>query len=147
VRLALAGSGEDEGKLRALVNKLRLGDRVHGLGQVGHDVLPTLLAAADVMVLPSSSEGLANAWVEALACGTPIVIPDIGGAREVVTSDTAGRLVEREPAAIATAVRAILAAPPSQAEVAAQAERFSWNRNAKALVELWSQAIARGRAS
>ncbi len=144
VRLALAGAGEDEGKLRALVDKLGLGDRVHRLGQVGHDVLPTLLAAADVMVLPSSSEGLANAWVEALACGTPIVIPDIGGAREVVTSDSAGRLVEREPAAIATAVRAILAAPSSQAKVATQAERFSWDRNAEALVGLWSQAVARG---
>lgn len=144
VRLALAGSGRDQAKLHALAARLGLGDRVHGLGQVGHDVLPTLLAAGNVMVLPSASEGLANVWVEALACGTPIVIPDIGGAREVVASNAAGRLVERNPAAIAGAVRAILAAPPLQSEVAVHADRFGWDRNAEALVGLWSQAIARG---
>ena len=48
-------------------------------------MLPALLSAADAMVLPSASEGLANAWIEALACGTPLVITDVGGAREVVT--------------------------------------------------------------
>lgn len=143
-RLALAGAGEDEGKLRTRTRELGLADRVHMLGQVGHDVLPTLMAAADVMVLPSASEGLANVWVEALACGTPIVVPDIGGAREVVQSASAGRLVAREPSAIAAAVREVLDAPPSQAEVASHAERFSWRHNAEALVGLWADAITRG---
>jgi glycosyltransferase involved in cell wall biosynthesis len=143
-RLALAGAGEDDAKLRALARRLGLGERVHFLGQVSHDVLPTLMAAADVMVLPSASEGLANVWVEALACGTPIVVPDIGGAREVVQSSTAGRLVERNPPAIARALKDILSSPPAQADVAAHAERFSWSRNAETLVGLWADAIARG---
>ena len=42
------------------------------------------------MVLPSEREGLANAWIEALACGTPLVITDVGGAREVVTRRPGG---------------------------------------------------------
>jgi glycosyltransferase involved in cell wall biosynthesis len=62
-----------------------LGDRVRLTGAVAHDAMPGLMAAADVMALASASEGLANVWVEALACGTPIVVPDVGGAREVVT--------------------------------------------------------------
>ena len=37
------------------------------------DIIPRIFAAADVMALPSESEGLANAWVESLACGTPIL--------------------------------------------------------------------------
>lgn len=41
-----------------------------------------MLSVADAMMLPSASEGLANAWVEALACGTRIVIADTGVARE-----------------------------------------------------------------
>jgi glycosyltransferase involved in cell wall biosynthesis len=143
-RLALAGAGEDEAKLRAQARHLRLEERVHFRGQVGHDVLPTLMAAADVMVLPSASEGLANVWLEALACGTPIVVPDIGGAREVVQSSTAGRLVERSSAAIAAALRDILNAPPAPVDVAAHAARFSWDRNAETLVGLWADAIARG---
>lgn len=141
-RLALAGVGEDEALLRTLVRDRGLADRVHFLGQVGHEALPTLLCAADVLVLPSASEGLANAWVEALACGTPIVVPDIGGAREVVHDGSAGRIVARESSAIAAGVRDILAAPPSQAEVAANADRFSWDANAENLVQFWDDVLA-----
>jgi glycosyltransferase involved in cell wall biosynthesis len=71
--------------------------------------------------------------VEALACGTPLAITDVGGAREVVDRPEAGRLVAREPAAIAEAVRAILAAPPEPASVRKAAERFSWATNGEAL--------------
>ena len=67
--------------------------RVRFLGARPHDELPGLLAAADVMVLPTVSEGLANVWVEALACGTPVVTSDVGGAREVIDRPAAGRLV------------------------------------------------------
>nr|GFD60409.1 hypothetical protein [Tanacetum cinerariifolium] len=76
-------------------------DRVRLIGAVPHAALPELLAAADVMALASASEGLANAWVEALSCGTPIVITDAGGAREVVTSEAAGRVADRAPIAFA----------------------------------------------
>ena len=141
-RLAVAGKGEDEGTLRALVERLGIADRVHFLGQIPHDDLPALYAAADVMVLPSASEGLANAWVEALACGAPIVIPDIGGAAEVVSGPAAGRLAARDAGAIAEAVRAILAAPPAPAETAACAARFSWERNAEALEAHYRRIIS-----
>ena len=140
-RLALAGAGPDEAKLRDLIAQKGLTDRVYFHGSVPHNDLPKLLAAADVMVLPSASEGLANAWVEALACGTPIVIPDIGGAREVVTADTAGRIAARDPLAIAEAVQALLANPPAQAEVAKHAAAFSWEANAANLVNYWRGLI------
>lgn len=139
VRVAFAGKGEDEPALRALAEELGLVERVHFLGQVGHDRLPQLLAAADAMVLPSASEGLANAWVEALACGTPLVIPPIGGAHEVVRDATAGRIAERTPEAIAAALRDLLADPPPQQAVAANAARFSWEANAEALMGFWRE--------
>jgi glycosyltransferase involved in cell wall biosynthesis len=140
-RLALAGSGPDEPALRALADRLDLADRVHFLGQLDHELLPQLLAAADVLVLPSASEGIANAWIEALACGTPLVLPDIGGAREVVRDGTAGLIVDRDPGAIAAAVRAILADQPSADAVARNAERFSWDRNAEELVGYWRTLV------
>lgn len=143
VRLALAGKGEDEGQLRALASELGLAERVHFLGQVGHDRLPTLLSAADALVLPSASEGLANAWVEALACGAPLVIPPIGGAREVVRDASAGRIAERTPKGVAAALADLLAAPPAQAEVTANAARFSWDANAEALVAFWRKLAKR----
>ena len=86
-------------------------------------------------------EAAAYAWVEARACGTPIVICVAGGAREVGTSASAGRIVARDLDAIAAAVHELLAAPPAQVEVAASAARFSWGRNAERLTEIWREAL------
>lgn len=135
--LALAGTGEDEAPLRNLAASKGIANRVHFLGQVSHDTLPVLLCSANAVVLPSQSEGLANAWVEALACGTPIVIPDIGGARELLTSPIAGRIVNRDGSAIAQAVSDILAAPPQQEQVAETVSHFSWERNGARIAEFW----------
>ena len=85
------------------------------------------------MVLPSEREGLANAWLEALGCGVPLVIPDVGGAREVLDRPEAGRIAPRDPAAIAAAVRDILHHPPEPLAVRAAAARFSWAANGEAL--------------
>jgi glycosyltransferase involved in cell wall biosynthesis len=142
-QLALAGKGEDEPELRALAASLGVAEQVHFLGHVAHDALPLLLAAGDAMVLPSASEGLANAWIEALACGTPLVITDSGGAREVVQDGSAGRVVERSAEAVAAGVRELLADPPDQAAVAANAARFSWEANAEALVKFWRKVAGK----
>lgn len=132
----LAGAGEADGGYRALADRLGVGDRVHFMGPVANADLPALYRAVDAVVMPSASEGLANAWVEALACGTPIVISDAGGAAELVTAPVAGRIVARAPDAIADAVRAILTDPPASAEVAASlGDRFDWNRNGRELAE------------
>lgn len=143
VHLVLAGAGPDEAALRAQVARLGLAQRVHCVGQVSHDALPVLMAAADALVLPSEREGLANVWVEALACGTPLVIPDIGGAREILTGPGAGRIAARDPRAIADAVRSVLAARLDQRDVAAHAAGFDWQTTAQRLIAIWAQAAAR----
>ena len=140
-RLVLVGEGEDRPKLEAQARELGLADRVHLLGNLPQQDIASVLSAASAMVLPSASEGLANAWVEALACGCPLVISDVGGARELVRSDSAGRLVARDPAAIAQGIRATLAAAPSQAEVAATVSEFSWQAHAEKLDALYSGII------
>lgn len=134
-RLVLVGKGEAEAALRAQAVSEGMESRVHFAGSLDHDLMPLILSAADVMVLPTVSEGLANAWVEALACGTPVVTCDVGGARELITCQTAGRLVERNPEAVAAGVNAVLNAPPPREAVAALTEGFSWDANAAALAE------------
>ena len=140
-RLVLIGKGEDEARLRALAASEGVADRVFFAGSVDHDLMPLILSAADVMVLPTVAEGLANAWVEALACGTPVVTSDVGGAREIITCDTAGRLVERNPEAVAAGINAILNAPPPREEVAALTESFSWDANAAALAAHYDRLV------
>ena len=133
VSLRIAGEGPERARLQGLIDAFDVGDRVRLLGPVPHDALPPLLAAADVMALASSSEGLANAWVEALASGTPIVIPEAGGAREVVDRAEAGRIVARTPEAFAEAIDGLLRVPPAREAVRATAAKFTWERNAQTL--------------
>ncbi|MGB3738333.1 MAG: glycosyltransferase, partial [Pontixanthobacter sp.] len=142
-RLLLIGSGPDEALLKALVRRSGLTERVHFLGSVDHDVLPVILSASDAMVLPSSREGLANAWVEALACGTPIVVNDAGGARELVVSDTAGRIVARTPPAIAEGLQNVLAMNVAPEDVAATVDAFSWSNNAGELAAHYESLLVR----
>ncbi|EHL97954.1 glycosyltransferase, group 1 family protein [Acetobacteraceae bacterium AT-5844] len=132
--LLIAGEGPEEARLAALAKARGLAERVRLLGSVPHGQLPALLAAADVMALASESEGLANAWIEAMACGTPVVTPAVDGATEALDRPAAGRLLsQRTPSAFAEAIRSILADPPAQAEVRASAERFAWSRNTQQL--------------
>ncbi|MCB2067928.1 MAG: glycosyltransferase [Erythrobacter sp.] len=140
--LALVGTGADREMLDKLAFDLGVSGRVHFLGSMDHGMLPVVLSAADAMVLPSASEGLANAWVEALACGTPLVITDAGGARELVRSPKAGRIVGRNAEAIAAGVREVLAADYAPADVAAEVAQFSWQANAAALADYYARLIA-----
>ena len=142
-RLILIGKGEDEAMLRALAVSEGVAERVHFAGSIDHDLMPLILSAADVMVLPTVAEGLANAWVEALACGTPVVTGDVGGARELINCDTAGRLVERTPQAVAAGVNAILANPPPREAVAALTDGFSWDANAAALAAHYARLVGK----
>jgi len=135
VHLILIGDGPDHDVLEARAHALGIESRVHFLGARPHDELPALLAAADVMVLPSASEGLANAWVEALACGTPVVTSDVGGVRELIDRPEAGRIVAREAGAVAAAIAELLEDPPPQQDVRAVTERFTWEANADALFD------------
>ncbi|NBR32555.1 MAG: glycosyltransferase family 4 protein [Sphingomonadaceae bacterium] len=132
-QLAFIGDGPDQARLKALAQQLGVSGRVIWTGALPPADVALWLAAADVMALTSASEGLANAWVEALACGTPILITDVGGAREVLTDDKAGRIVPQDAKAIAAAISSLICDPPSQQLCRSYAARFTWANNAQAL--------------
>lgn len=142
--LVIAGTGPEEKNLRKRAEDLRVADRVTFAGSLKPDKLATLLAAADIFALASEREGLANVWIEALASGTPLVITGVGGAREVVTSEIAGRLISRDPSAVARGVRSLLDHPHTPEEIAATVDRFSWENNARELADHFRKIAAKG---
>jgi glycosyltransferase involved in cell wall biosynthesis len=144
--LLLAGDGPDRRALEAMIGQRGLGQRVRLLGNISREEVAVLLAAADVMVLPSRSEGLANVWVEALVSGTPVVTCDVGGAREVIDRPEAGALVPPEPDAIAAAIAAILADPPEPALVQEAAAKFSSEAKIARLYAHLSGVVASARS-
>ena len=133
--LLLAGSGPEAARLQARARNHGLDDRVRFLGTVPHGELPGLYAAADVTVHAAVSEGLANAWVESLACGTPVVAVEAGGARELLRAPGAGMVVAPSSEAIAAAIRAILESPRPRKTVAASVGHLSWERNGNQLAQ------------
>ena len=135
--LLLVGTGADEAALKSMAERLGVADRVRFLGAIPHSELPIVLNAADVFVLPTASEGLANAWVEALACGTPVVTTPIPGAAELLTDPAWGKMVARDKLAIAIAVGQLLTERPEPETVCAAVAGYSWTANAEALVDHW----------
>ncbi len=131
--LMLIGDGPDRAALERQAERLGISGRVRFLGARPPEEVAGLVAAADAMLLPTRAEGIANAWVEALACGTPVVTCDAGGAREVIDTPAAGRVVARDAEALAEGVREVLTHPPEPELVRRSAERFSWARNAEEL--------------
>lgn len=141
VSLLIAGEGPERPRLAARIARLGVGDRIRLLGAVPHAEVPGLLAAADVMALASEREGLANAWVEALSSGTPIVVTDVGGAREVLHDPAAGRIVARTARAFAEAIADLLADPPAPENARAAAARFTWAANGHHLAAFYRRLV------
>lgn len=144
VNLWIAGQGPERARLEAQVARLGLGDRIRLLGAVSGDDVAPLVAAADVMALASEREGLANAWLEALASGTPVVIPDVGGARQVLRgSAAAGRIAPRTAKGFAAAIAGLLADPPDPARVRETATPFTWDAHSAQLAHFYARLAAR----
>lgn len=116
-RLVLVGTGKAEADLKA-----QAGDGVHFIGRVP-DVAP-YLQAADVFVLPSSTEGLSNALLEAMAAGLPAVATRVGGAPDVIKDDVAGKLVSPDnPEELGNALLFVLADASRRHEMGAAARQ------------------------
>ena len=134
----IAGDGPERGELEAHAARLGVSDRVHFLGQVRHDRLPDVYSAADALVLASSSEGWPNVLLESMACGTPVVSTDVGGASEMVCTPEAGTIIgERSSDAIAAALHTLLAAPGDRDATRRHAERFSWDETTRGQEQLF----------
>ncbi len=145
-KLLIAGGPGGEGRyqehIEHLITSLRLEKEVRMLGEVSQETLSELMSAADVFCLASSREGWPNVVHEALSCGTPVVVTDVGAAREMVPSEEHGFVVPPgdEPA-LASALRRALLKTWNREAIAARAQSRSWEKVAQEVLEEFHQVI------
>lgn len=122
-RLDLIGQGPREDRLRHWAARLGLADHVRFLGR--RDDVALMMAASDLLVLPSGFEGLPLVVLEAMAIGLPIVATDVIGTAEALGPDHPWLVPPRRSRALADALTDALADPARRTAVA-QAGRDRW---------------------
>jgi glycosyltransferase involved in cell wall biosynthesis len=122
----------------------RVRDRVVVTGYLGDDDLVGLLSSAACFLYPSFLEGFGFPPLEAMACGTPVVT-STGGSLPEVCGDAALLVEPHDIAAIASAVRRVLATPALAADLRKRglrrADEFQWDRCAEQTVEVYRRVV------
>lgn len=142
-RLVLVGGGELEDLLKALASELGIADRVVFAGELADPLQQ--YRAADVFVLPSATESMPNALMEAQLCGLPAVTTAAGGAGEVVVDGKTGFVVPvGDEAGLAAALRRLLVDPDVRRRMGEAGRRrmlevFSVERMVRAMDEVFGE--------
>lgn len=146
LRLLVVGEGPEEGRLRALAERLDVAARVRFVGSVPQEQLRDYYGAVDALVLASSREGWANVLLEAMACGTPVVATPVWGTPEVVAMPAAGVLTtRRDVGAIVEAIRRLFGDYPDHGSTRRYAESFDWDATTRGQLGLFRR-VANGAA-
>ena len=93
LRCRVIGEGADRGRFEALVHELRIAERVHFEGTRSRAAVADAMRACSVFVLPSKYEGLGCAYLEAMACGKPVIACRGQGIDEIIEHGRNGWLV------------------------------------------------------
>ena len=148
LRYLIVGAPGPEGdwsaRLTRSVADLGLQDCVVFLGALAPEELKGPLSAADVFVLATGNEGWANVFLEAMACGLPVVTTDVGGNAEVIADPSLGTLVpfgDRER--LAKAMAGALERDWNRDAIVAYAQANSWEQRIRTLTEEFAAIAAR----
>ncbi len=143
VKLPLVIVGEEDHKtenLKELIETLDLGDRVIFTGFVSDEDIPLVYAAAKVFCFPSFAEGFGMPPLEAMACGTPVIVSNITSLPEVC-GDAAIYIDPDRPEDIAEKINSLLAKPPEDISKISMyglshARKFTWEKSAEGLMKI-----------
>jgi teichuronic acid biosynthesis glycosyltransferase TuaC len=137
--LLVVGDGPLGGELESMTKPL--GERVRLIARQPLEQVPSYMAAADILVLPSHSEGTPNVVLEALASGRRVVATSVGGVPDLITSPKLGALVPpHDPDALADALMLALREPYDANEIARLGARGGWAVSAAALHDVLKEA-------
>jgi glycosyltransferase involved in cell wall biosynthesis len=135
-------------RLAALAKALDVSGRVAFAGRLSRGALPPLLRSADLFVSMSEYEPSGMVCLEAMACGTPVIVSAVGGQVDAVVDGTTGILVPpSRPALLAQRIRQLLAHPMlleafSVAAADRARSRYSWDRIAHETAAVYDSALS-----
>jgi phosphatidylinositol alpha-1,6-mannosyltransferase len=150
---AIAGRGEDADYLAAVIERERIGKAVFLVGAVSDDELPLWYAAADIFVMANreidgDTEGFGIVYIEAGACGIPVIAGDAGGTRSAVVDGETGVVVDGDSVEdISRAIRRLVEDEEYRLRLAKvgceRAHRcYSWERVASDTLALHRRLVA-----
>ena len=134
--------GNIEERLKHQVKKLKLENNVRFLGPYPSELLKQPLSAADLFVLATANEGWANVFLEAMACGLPVITTDVGGNKEVVNDPGLGTVVVfGDPEALLNALFQGFETVWDRPSIIRNARKNSWDTRVKILMEEYQAHI------
>lgn len=151
------GLGPEEQALRALAQELGVTERTRFMGEISHADMPGMLAACDIFIRPSRSEGQGASFIEAMAAGLPIIATQEGGLSDFIfdakrnpDKEATAWAVDKDcPEQIAAAVKDILAHPKETAATVARAKKlvlegYDWDLVASRMKALFDRLLSGG---
>ena len=126
LKVLLVGDGEKETEVRKAIIEHHLENTVLLLG-LRRDI-PIILAASDIMVIPSIWEGLPIVMLEAMAAGTPVIATRVGGIPDAMTHGVTGLLTSPDAPSLSKTMIEGLSNLPKMQEMAQKAREVTKNR-------------------
>jgi len=123
VHFCFVGDGRLRGDIEARIGRLGLGERFHLTGLLPPEQIPAVMHASDIVVHCSLREGLARAIPQAMLAGRPVVSFDVGGAREVVDSQTGILLPAKDTVGLQLAIETLASSEDLRTRLGAAGRR------------------------
>lgn len=149
-RLVVAGEGPESQAVRRRLRETPALGRVELLGRVDRTRVMATMQACDLYCLPSYGEPYGMTALEAMACARPVVATAAGGLQHMVPDDGGRKVPPGDPAALAGALREVLADPALRRSMGARnraevEQRFAWSRVGDRLEQIYAEAISARR--
>ena len=140
LKLYVIGDGPERARLEGRIAARGLQARVRLVGARRQTELADWYSAADLFCLASHREGCPNVVIESLACGLPVVAPDVGGIRELAPDGNYGRIVQAPSAeAFASAIRSAMNTDWNPAVIAAHGGARSWSDVGREVIQYYAE--------
>ena len=147
LRFLVAGTGPHARALQAMIEELGLGHKIKMLGFVEADILAKFYKCADLTVVPSLYEPFGMVVLEAMVAGSPVIVADTGGLKEIVVHEETGLCFKPgNPESLAQAMIRVLKDPELAQRLTSDARRFigekyNWDRIARHTLEVYERSV------